>query len=441
MKSIVTNLLSVLLMFSGVNTPAQEGPATTARDAAKGVPALQEVVATGTGLTEDEAFKQAIVDAVRRVVGTLVSAENVVKNDRVIKDEVLTLSNGFVEKVLNQDKTKMDDGTWQVKLKCIVRKGQLYGKLQGAKIPTIKLEGESLFGDVVSQLSVEKDAAALLRRALLGWNGNIYEAVSLSSKPEIRRGEDDNFVDIIIPCRLKLRRAVYESQFLSKITNLFETIAVEKVDLGKGLDQDQLKAQLNAFNYFTDNQMAIFLDAVARAYVFDLVTYNSIVSKAGANFSSGGGKTLDLFAVFRDSSGACVSIDKFDYSYSGLAGADWWRTGAQCFWDGVRKLHISPEFYGLSEFKFDFHVLRFPVKRLKEIAKIELHVATGLGGQHFTRKHLPFDAPGFFLDEKFCLHKATEKDRSNRGDRDIFYYLPTLQMEDGQYQKKVRYRK
>ena len=137
------------------NTSAKSGPAP-----------LQEVQATGAGATEDEAFKQAVVDAVRQVVGTLVSAENVVKNDRVIKDEVLTLSDGFVEKVLNQDKTKLDDGTWQVKLKCVVRKGQLYGKLQEANVPTVKFDGVSMFADVVSQSNFRQDAHKMLAKAV-----------------------------------------------------------------------------------------------------------------------------------------------------------------------------------------------------------------------------------------------------------------------------------
>ena len=149
---IIAVVISLLILG---DTHAESGP-----------PPLQEVEATGAGASQDEAFRQAVVDAVRQVVGALVSAENVVNNDRVIKDEVLTMSNGFVEKVLNQDKAKLDDGTWQVKLKCIVRKGQLYGKLQKANVPTIKFDGVSMFADVVSQSSFRGDANKMLAKAV-----------------------------------------------------------------------------------------------------------------------------------------------------------------------------------------------------------------------------------------------------------------------------------
>lgn len=169
----------------GGTSQAAQAPTPTTKDSAKEVPAMQEVEATGTGATEEEAFKQAVVDAVRQVVGALVSAENVVKNDRVIKDEVLTLSNGFVDKVLNRDKTKMDDGTWQVKLRCIVRKGQLYGKLQKANVPTVKFDGVSLFADVVSQLDHQKSSVEMIKNAMKKFSSSLVTATMLEEKPKI----------------------------------------------------------------------------------------------------------------------------------------------------------------------------------------------------------------------------------------------------------------
>jgi hypothetical protein len=183
MKSIVAGLLSTVMVFGAVRLPAQETTATTAQDAAKGVPATQEVEATGTGTTENEAFKQAVVDAVRQVVGTLVSAENVVKNDRVVKDEVLTLSNGFVEKVLKQEKNQQADGSWLVRLKCVIRKGQLYRNLQKANVPTIKFDGVSLFADVVSQLDHEKSSAEMIRNAMKKISSSLITVTMLEEKP------------------------------------------------------------------------------------------------------------------------------------------------------------------------------------------------------------------------------------------------------------------
>ena len=168
--------------------------------AQSGPPPTQEVEATGHGANADEAFKQAVVDAVRQVVGTLVSAENVISNERVIKDEVLTLSNGFVEKVLTQTKYKQDDGTWQVKLKCIIRKGQLYGNLQKANIPTIRFDGVSLFADVVSQIDHQESSVKMIANAFRSVTSDLVSATMVEEKPKIVE-RNDKYTDVTITWR------------------------------------------------------------------------------------------------------------------------------------------------------------------------------------------------------------------------------------------------
>lgn len=261
MRSLVVGMLAALVVFGAAQSPAQETKATTTPDAAKGVPALQEVEATGTGSTENEAFKQAVVDAVRQVVGTLVSAENVIKNDRVIKDEVLTLSNGFVEKVLNQDKTKMDDGTWQMKLKCIVRKGQLYGNLQKARVPTIKFDGVSMFADVVSQLDHQKSSVDMIQNALRTFSPRLVSASISDEKPKIVERNDreteieitwrasvnvDSFFKDCAPlldsafsgaAAAKAKKLVFSRNKQSKDSGItFGGVYGNDIDFGKGFD-------------------------------------------------------------------------------------------------------------------------------------------------------------------------------------------------------------
>ena len=180
MKILMLTLVTLLLFGAVINCKAESGP-----------PAFAETEVTGRGATEDEAFKQAVVEAVRSVVGTLVTAENVVSNDQVIKDKVLTLSNGFVEKVLEQKKQKLTDGTYEVALKCVVRKGQLYGTLKEANVPTVKFDGVSMFADVLSQVDFKKNAVKNLQVAF----GKFYaELPSLyvftASKPEVVKTDD-----------------------------------------------------------------------------------------------------------------------------------------------------------------------------------------------------------------------------------------------------------
>ncbi|MEK6238929.1 MAG: SHD1 domain-containing protein, partial [Planctomycetales bacterium] len=55
----------------------------------------QTVLAEGVGTANDAALKDAFRNAVRQVVGTVVDAETLINNDKLIDDKVLTYSDGF----------------------------------------------------------------------------------------------------------------------------------------------------------------------------------------------------------------------------------------------------------------------------------------------------------------------------------------------------------
>ena len=212
---ILSLLLVTILPIPGVS--AESGP-----------PPMQEVEATGQGINADEAFKQAVIDAVRQVVGTLVSAENVINNERVIKDEVLTLSKGFVEKVLKQDKRNLSDGTWEVRLKCVVRKGQVYGKLQEAKVPTVKVDGVSLYADVVSQINVQKESTRVLAKAFDEFSMHLITAKVLDEKPPVLR-RDDKATVINLNCQAVCDMDRYFSQLAPNLDATLSKVCLRQL--------------------------------------------------------------------------------------------------------------------------------------------------------------------------------------------------------------------
>ena len=220
MRPLVVGILAALLI-SGVELLAQPTPP----------PPLQEVEAKGTGITEDEAFKQAVVDAVRQAVGTLVTSENVVKNDKLIKDEILTFSNGFVEKVIKKE-TRNLDGVWETKLICMVRKGKLYDTLQLAKIPTVQIDGVSIAAKVMSDLERKKKGQALLVDSLDRFLVDYLSCFELKSGKPIVISTGDEESQIEIPYKL----AVNELNWNRTSNNLSSTLAAANL-----LDTDILE--------------------------------------------------------------------------------------------------------------------------------------------------------------------------------------------------------
>jgi len=164
-------------------------------------PQVQDVEAKGSGTTEEEAFQQALVDAVRQAVGSLVTSENVVKNDKLIEDEILTFSNGLVEKVMKREARKID-AAWEVKLNCTVRKGQLSDTLYLAKIPivqTVAIDGLSIAARVASELERKRRANLLIVDSLDRFLVDYLSCYEIKSAEPIVKETDNNKTLLAFP--------------------------------------------------------------------------------------------------------------------------------------------------------------------------------------------------------------------------------------------------
>ena len=92
------------------------------------------VLATGVGETEHEAIKDAGRSAVKEAVGMFLVSETIVENEELIKDEVLSVSDGFVSKFRTISKREDEDGLVEVKATITVVIGKVASKLRGMNI-------------------------------------------------------------------------------------------------------------------------------------------------------------------------------------------------------------------------------------------------------------------------------------------------------------------
>jgi hypothetical protein len=153
-------------------------------------PTTTLVIASGVGVDPDKALRDALKNAVQQAVGAIVDAETLVKNDEVIKDQILTYSDGYVEHFDKIGESKRADGLFELRIKATIKRRQLIGKLQTSKVLSTKLDGQSLFAEVVTQLDASKDAAKLLEKALEGLPLNLLVAKVADQKPRIEAMTD-----------------------------------------------------------------------------------------------------------------------------------------------------------------------------------------------------------------------------------------------------------
>ena len=211
--------------------------------------AVTEVVATGVGLDADKALKNALMNAVQQVVGAIVDAETLVKNEDIIKDQILTYSDGFVETFRKLDERKRDDGLIEVRISATVKRRQLIEKLKESKVSVARIDGGSLFGDIATQYQAEKSGAELLKNALDGLPVNLLSATVITNKPQILEKTDSSvkarwFIEV------KFDWNDYETKVLPRLKEALGAVAKRKstVEL---IDEGVCRANPIAPNWLT----------------------------------------------------------------------------------------------------------------------------------------------------------------------------------------------
>jgi hypothetical protein len=182
--AIVSNIV-FLLPLSGQELPKDNGS--------------QIVVAEGVGASPDEALKDAFRNAVRQVVGAVIDAETIVKNDELINDKVLTYSDGFIKKYDEIDGSKKKSGgLHRVSIKAEVEKKSLLAKLQSSNVVMKSVDGNGLFAQTVTKLDSEKDAIAILEKQFKGFPQSCLTASVVGEPKVIEKDSENATIEIMV---------------------------------------------------------------------------------------------------------------------------------------------------------------------------------------------------------------------------------------------------
>jgi len=156
-------------------------------------PATETVIVEGVGKTETSAKKAAYKEAVAKVVGVLIDSSTLVKNDKIIKEELLEYSGGFVTKSEMISSMKDDEGLVRVKIKCTVEKAQVKKKLQEFKILEVKVDGASIAAMEMSKETMQKNASVLLNKAIKE-REKIFTAILPSKFESLDKTNDGKYI-------------------------------------------------------------------------------------------------------------------------------------------------------------------------------------------------------------------------------------------------------
>jgi hypothetical protein len=111
-------------------------------------------------------LQDAFRNAVRQVVGAVVDAETLINNDEIIKDQILTSSRGFVSNYVKISEG-VRGGLFRVRIEAAVERLTLVAKLKAVNVTVSEFDGSVVFAQVATQSESRKDAAAMVRQALV----------------------------------------------------------------------------------------------------------------------------------------------------------------------------------------------------------------------------------------------------------------------------------
>ncbi len=240
MKTLATFLLSLVLPVCG----------QAADDA------IVSTMGKGVGASAEEALKDSFRDAVERAVGVFVDAEQQAENDELIRDQILTQSNAYIENYSKVSEDKAENGLFKVIIVAKVKKAQLTRKLKDT-MPTktfslgdelkreyderqklkrelaeqAEIDAEKKRQEAAKKFSKEKrdaDAVALIKNTFKDFNPTamMMDVTATGAKPAVEGGKGE--VTVAFDLCLRLANERYFKILLPRLKQLFGQIALEK---------------------------------------------------------------------------------------------------------------------------------------------------------------------------------------------------------------------
>lgn len=214
---------------------------------------IVKVKGRGVGIDKAEALKDAYRDAVERAVGLYVDAEQMMKNEELVKDQILTHSNAYLEKYDIVEEKTAANGLVTVNILAQVRKTALTKKLSDV-MPTqtrnVAQASRNAHAVAVTEMKMQEDALALVKNELKGFDPvRQMMTVSLaSSKPEIERikGDGEN-IRLWYAVDVKVDESKYYGEFVPRWARLLDQIKAgqskrislkEEREVAKSLDEN-----------------------------------------------------------------------------------------------------------------------------------------------------------------------------------------------------------
>jgi|GEM_PF-3656487 len=150
-----------------------------------------QIIARGMGKDASSATKDALAQAVQQAVGVMVDSETLMKNDTVLKEQVLTFSDGFVSKYeVLKAPAPNKHGLYETTIKAQVEQKKLRGKLAETRILKIEVrDAQNIWAKLETEQLRKENAETMLLKIFSLLNPKDFLIPTLVD-PQKRMGKD-----------------------------------------------------------------------------------------------------------------------------------------------------------------------------------------------------------------------------------------------------------
>jgi hypothetical protein len=150
MKKLILALISVL--FVSASLYAQSDEEMIALEALEGE---KKIVADGYGATPEDALEAALQNAVEQAAGSYVSSMTEIENDEIVKEEVLSLSHGFIKEHRKLSESNFGD-EYKVVVAAIIVEKQMIKSLEASGVK-VQYQTAGLVSDLKAWDKMKED--------------------------------------------------------------------------------------------------------------------------------------------------------------------------------------------------------------------------------------------------------------------------------------------
>ncbi len=123
------------------------------------------VTSRGVGITESDAKKDALINAMQQAIGAYLDSETLIENDQIIRDKILAVSDGFVKEYDATDgPTKRPDGLYEVTIKAQVQRGEVQERLKAIRVIQGSVAGKDAAAEVLTKIENAENGKQLLEK-------------------------------------------------------------------------------------------------------------------------------------------------------------------------------------------------------------------------------------------------------------------------------------